>query len=164
MSIQIGDSLPNATLRRLTEEGPQEIGASDFCKGRKVVLFAVPGAFTPTCHRDHMPTYLEQAEALKAKGVDEIACVAVNDVFVLDAWAKQLGAGDKVTVLSDGNAEFTEKLGLSFDGSGFGLGTRSKRYAMVVDDGVVKALEVEDSPGECTVTKADAILRILSGD
>lgn len=162
MPVQIGDSLPNAILRRLTDGGPQEIAVADFCRGRKIVIFAVPGAFTPTCHRDHMPTYLEHADALRAKGIDEIACIAVNDMFVLDAWSKALDAAGKVTILSDGNGEFTQAVGLSFDGSGFGLGTRSKRYAMVVDDGVVQALEVEESPGACTVTKADSILAKLT--
>jgi len=156
--IQPGEKLPDATFRRLTAEGPQEVSANDFFAGRKVVVFAVPGAFTPTCHNDHLPSFAENAVAMKAKGVDEIVCVAVNDMFVMDAWGKAAGTNDRVTLLSDGNAEFTTAIGASMDGSGHGLGTRSLRYSMLVEDGTVKALHVEENPGVCTVTKADGIL------
>ena len=156
--IQAGQKLPDATFRRLTAEGPQEVSANEFFAGRKVVVFAVPGAFTPTCHNDHLPSFAESADALKAKGVDEIACVAVNDMFVMDAWGKAAGTNDRVTLLSDGNAEFTTAIGATMDGSGFGLGTRSLRYSMLVEDGTVRSLHVEENPGVCSVTKADRIL------
>lgn len=158
MTIKVGDKLPDSTLRTLTAEGPKPVKTGEFFKGRKVVLFAVPGAFTGTCHKQHMPSFLEHADKIKAKGVAEVACVAVNDPFVLDAWGKALGTAGKVTLLSDGNAEFSKALGMTFDGSGFGLGTRSKRYAMLVQDGTVKALEVEESPGQCTVSSAPSFL------
>ena len=135
---------------------------AELVDGKTVVLFAVPGAFTPTCHAKHLPSYLEHHEALKGKGVDTIACVAVNDPFVLDAWAQTSEVGDKIAMLSDGNGEFTKTVGLDFDGSGFGLGTRSKRYSMLVVDGVVKALNVEETPGIMEVSGADRVLAILS--
>lgn len=159
--IKVGDTLPEATFRRVTADGPQEIKTSDFFSGRKVVAFAVPGAFTPTCHKQHAAAFLEHADQIKSKGVDEIACIAVNDMFVLAAWSQNLGAEGKVTFLSDGNAEFSNAAGMTFDGSGFGLGTRSLRYAMVVDDGKVTALEVEESPGTCSVSGAPSILEKL---
>ena len=134
---------------------------TELTKGKKVVLFAVPGAFTPTCSEKHLPGFVEQAEAIKAKGVDAILCVAVNDPFVLSAWEKARNVGGKVNILSDGNAEFTRAIGLDLDASGFGLGTRSKRYAMVVDDGVVKALKVEDAPTQAEKSSAAAILAAL---
>ena len=161
MSIQIGDTLPDATFRRLTAEGPQEVSAAEFFAGRKVVVLAVPGAFTPTCNNDHLPSYAENADAIKAKGVDEIACIAVNDMFVMDAWAKAAGVEGRVTLLSDGNGEFTEKVGMVLDGAGFGLGNRSLRYSMLVDDGEVKTLNVEENPGVCTVTNGATILDSL---
>ena len=161
MAIKVGDALPNTTFRVMTSEGPKPKPAEEVFKGRKVVLFAVPGAFTPTCHARHVPSYLEHLDALKAKGVAEVACVAVNDAFVLDAWAKATGADGRLTLLSDGNATFTKAVGMDFDGSGFGLGTRSKRYAMLVDNGVVKALNVEESPGVMEVSGADRILAAL---
>ena len=144
MTIQVGDRLPAANLKRLTADGIKDVSVGDLTRGKKVVLFAVPGAFTPTCSERHLPGFVEQADALKAKGVDAIACVAVNDPFVLGAWEKASNVGGKVKMLSDGNGEFTRALGLEFDGSGFGLGTRSRRYAMVVDDGTVKTLLVEE--------------------
>jgi peroxiredoxin len=134
---------------------------TELTKGKKVVLFAVPGAFTPTCSEKHLPGFVEQAEAIKAKGVDAILCVAVNDPFVLSAWEKARNVGGKVNILSDGNAEFTRAIGLDLDASGFGLGTRSKRYAMVVEDGVVKALKVEDAPTQAEKSSAAAILATL---
>ncbi len=158
MTIAVGDRLPEATFKVRTPEGLKDVTARELTAGRRVVLFAVPGAFTPTCHAKHLPSYLEHLDALKAKGIDEVACVAVNDAFVLDAWSKQGGCDGKITMLSDGNATFTKAIGLDFDGSGFGLGTRSKRYSMLVDDGVVKALNVEESPGVMEVSGADRIL------
>ena len=161
MAIQVGDRIPEAKLRTMSADGPQEVNTADLLSKRKVVLFAVPGAFTPTCHLRHLPTFVQQAEALKQKGVDTIACLAVNDVFVLDAWAKSTGAQGRIVFLSDGNAEFTRKLGMELDASGAGLGTRSKRYAMVVDNGVVKALHVEPQAGQALETTADKILADL---
>ena len=161
MSISVGDKLPDATLRRITADGPQEVSAAEFFAGRKVVVLAVPGAFTPTCNNDHLPTYVEYADAIKAKGVDEIVCIAVNDMFVMDAWSKATGAEGRVTLLSDGNGEFTAAVGMTLDGSGFGLGNRSLRYSMLVDDGEVKAMHVEENPGVCTVTGGATILEDL---
>jgi peroxiredoxin len=161
MTIQVGDRLPAVSLRQLTPDGIKSVSIADLTKGKKVVLFAVPGAFTPTCSEKHLPTFVEQADAIRAKGVDAILCVAVNDPFVLGAWEKARNVGGKVSMLSDGNAEFTRALGLDFDGSGVGLGTRSKRYAMVVDDGVVKALMVEDAPAQAEKSSASAVLAAL---
>ena len=161
MTIAVGDKLPEATFKVRTPDGLKDVTTSELTAGRKVVLFAVPGAFTPTCHARHVPSYLEHLDALKAKGVAEVACVAVNDAFVLDAWAKATGADGKLTLLSDGNGTFTKAIGLDFDGSGFGLGIRSKRYAMLVDNGVVKTLNIEESPGVMEVSGADRILAAL---
>ena len=161
MTIKVGDKLPEANLKQMTAEGIKDISLGDLTRGKKVVLFAVPGAFTPTCSERHLPGFLEQAEALKAKGVDAIACIAVNDPFVLNAWDKATNASGRVQILSDGNADLTKALGLDFDGSGFGLGTRSKRYAMVVEDGVVKTLLVEDVPSQAEKSSASAILATL---
>lgn len=158
MPIAVGDRLPDATFKMRTPEGLEDVTVRELTAGKRVVLFAVPGAFTPTCHAKHLPSFLEHHAALKAKGIDVIACVAVNDPFVLDAWAKQSGVGDRILMLSDGNAAFTKAIGLDFDGSGFGLGIRSKRYAMLIEDGVVKALHVEESPGVMEVSGADKIL------
>ena len=161
MTIQVGDRLPAVNLKQLTADGIKDVPITELTKGKKVVLFAVPGAFTPTCSEKHLPGFVEQAEAIKAKGVDAILCVAVNDPFVLSAWEKARNVGGKVNILSDGNAEFTRAIGLDLDASGFGLGTRSKRYAMVVDDGVVKALKVEDAPTQAEKSSAAAILAAL---
>ena len=158
--IAVGDKLPEATFKVRTPEGLKDVTTRELAAGKRVVLFAVPGAFTPTCHAKHVPSYLEHLDALTAKGVDTVACVAVNDAFVLDAWARACGAEGKLTLLSDGNATFTKAVGLDFDGSGFGLGTRSKRYSMLVEDGVVKALNV-DAPGEFKVSSAQAVLETL---
>lgn len=160
MTIQVGDKLPSATLVKATENGPDQVSTDDFFAGRKVALFAVPGAFTPTCSAKHMPGYVDNADALKAKGVDEIACVSVNDAFVMDAWGKASNAGDKVTLLADGNGQFAKDLGLEMDGSKFGMGTRSQRYSMVVNDGVVESLNVE-APGEFKVSSAEHLLDTL---
>jgi peroxiredoxin len=161
MSIAVGDKLPDATFKVRTPDGLKDLTTDELTRGKKVVLFAVPGAFTPTCHAKHLPSFVQGFDALKAKGVDTIACVAVNDAFVLDAWGKAGGADGKVTMLADGNGTFTKAIGLDFDGSGFGLGTRSKRYAMLVEDGVVKALNLEEAPGVMEVSGADRILAAL---
>jgi peroxiredoxin len=161
MTIQVGDRLPAAKLKRLTADGIKDVSVAELTSGKKVVLFAVPGAFTPTCSDRHLPGFIEQAEALKAKGVDTIACVAVNDPFVMSAWEKARNVGGKIEMLSDGNGEFTRAIGLEFDGSGFGLGKRSRRYAMVVDNGTVKTLLVEEVPSQAERSSASAILATL---
>ena len=161
MTIQVGDSLPQATFRVMTPDGPAPKTTDDIFKGRKVVLVAVPGAFTPTCHRNHLPGYVEKAADIKAKGVDAIAVTAVNDVFVMDAWAKSSNAADTIEFLSDGNGDFAKALGLTMDGSGFGLGTRSQRYAMIVDDGIVRAINVEDTASKAEVSGAENLLKGL---
>jgi len=159
MTIQVGDRLPQATFRVMTADGPAPKTTDDLFKGRKVVLIAVPGAFTPTCHRNHLPGYVERAEEIRAKGVDAIAVTAVNDVFVMEAWAKATGGEGKVEFLADGNGDFARAVGLALDGSGFGLGTRSQRYSMIVEDGVVRALNVEDAPSKADVSGAEALLK-----
>jgi peroxiredoxin len=159
MTIGVGDRLPEGTFRVLGSEGIEKLTTSDVFAGKKVVLFAVPGAFTPTCHLKHLPGFIDNADAFKKKGVHTVACVAVNDPFVLDAWSKAAGGRGKVLFLSDGNGEFTKAIGLDFDGSGIGLGTRSKRYAMLVEDGVVKKLNVEDVAGKAEASSADALLK-----
>lgn len=161
MTIQVGDRLPSVTLRRLTPEGIKEVPVDEFTRGKRVVLFAIPGAFTPTCSEKHLPGFLENAEAFKAKGVDRIACVAVNDPFVLGAWDKINDIGGRIDVLSDGNGEFAKAVGLELDGRRMGLGSRSQRYAMVVEDGVVKTLLVEDVPSQAETSSAKAILATL---
>ena len=161
MTITTGDSLPDTKLVKVTEGGPEQVSAADYFKGRKVALFSAPGAFTPTCHKHHLPGYVNKAAEIKAKGVEEIFVTGVNDVFVMDAWSKATGGAGVVTFLSDGNADFAKEIGLSMDGSGFGLGTRSQRYSMVVEDGVVTALNVEDAPGKADVSGAEAMLNQL---
>ncbi|MBH0238170.1 peroxiredoxin [Methylobrevis albus] len=161
MTIAVGDTLPDAKFKISTADGPAEVTTADVFAGKKVVLFAVPGAFTPTCHMNHLPGFLENADAFKAKGVDTIACVAVNDVFVMKAWAAATGADGKITFLADGSADFAKATGLDIDLSGGGLGLRSKRYAMIVDDGVVTSLDIEEAPGKATVSGAAAVLEKL---
>jgi peroxiredoxin len=161
MTIQVGDRLPAVSLKQLTPDGIKDVPITDLTRGKKVVLFAVPGAFTPTCSEKHLPGFIDLADDITAKGIDAILCVAVNDPFVVSAWEKARNVGGKVNMLSDGNAEFTRALGLDFDGSAVGLGTRSKRYAMVVDDGVVKTLMVEDAPAQAEKSSAHAILAVL---
>ncbi|MGL4976216.1 MAG: peroxiredoxin [Bosea sp. (in: a-proteobacteria)] len=161
MTIKVGDNLPQSTFRIMTEEGPQAKTTEDLFNGRKVVLFAVPGAFTPTCHKNHLPGFLAHAAEIKAKGVDAIAVTATNDVFVMNAWAKDTGAAGTIEFLSDGNADFAKAIGLSLDGTGFGLGTRTQRYSMIVDNGVVKSLAVEDAPGKADLSGAEALLKML---
>jgi glutaredoxin/glutathione-dependent peroxiredoxin len=161
MSIKVGDRLPAATFRVVTAEGPKPLSTDDVFKGKKVVLFAVPGAFTPTCHKNHLPGFISNADAIKAKGVDTIAVTGVNDQFVMDAWKKASGAEGKVEFLADGNGDFAKSIGLSLDASGNGLGIRSKRYSMIVEDGVVKALNVEEAPGKADLSGADNLLKQL---
>jgi glutaredoxin/glutathione-dependent peroxiredoxin len=156
--IKVGDSLPEATFRVMTSEGPKPKKTDDIFKGKKVALFAVPGAFTPTCSNLHMPSFVQNVAAFKAKGVDTIAVTGVNDVFVMEAWKKASGAEGKVEFLADGNGEFAKAIDMAFDGSGNGLGLRSKRYSMLVQDGVVKTLNVEDSPGKCDVSGGGKLL------
>jgi glutaredoxin/glutathione-dependent peroxiredoxin len=160
MPIKVGDHLPNAKFRVGTPEGPAWKTTDEIFKGKKVALFAVPGAFTGTCHKMHVPSILQSADAIKAKGVDTIAVTSVNDVFVMDAW-KKATAADTVEFLADGNGEFAKAIDLSFDGSGNGLGTRSKRYSMLVEDGVVKKLNIEESPGKVEVSGGDTMLKQL---
>ena len=160
MTIAVGDSLPAATLVRMTDDGPEKVEATDFFAGRRIALFSVPGAFTPTCSAKHLPGFIDKADALKAKGIDEVVGTAVNDAFVMGAWGKSAGADGKVTLLADGNADFVKAMGLEMDGSAYGMGTRGKRFAMVVDDGKVEKLFVE-APGEFRVSSADHMLAEL---
>ena len=160
MTIQVGDTLPSVTLTIMSEEGPKPMTIDELCSGKKVVLFAVPGAFTPTCSAKHLPGFVENNQALRDKGADVVACIAVNDPFVMSAWGSEKGVGENILMLADGNCEFTSAIGLEMDGSGFGLGTRSQRYAMVIDDGVVSALHIESGPG-LDVSSAESILEIL---
>ena len=156
MTINVGDRLPDVTLVKATEEGPEKVQSSEYFAGKTVALFSVPGAFTPTCSARHLPGFGDKADDLKAKGVDEIVGTAVNDAFVMGAWNKAAGSDD-ITMLADGNAEFAEAVGLTMDGSGFGLGKRGQRFSMLVEDGVVKQLNVEE-PGDFSVSSADHML------
>jgi peroxiredoxin len=161
MTIKIGDRLPQATFRVMTPDGPAAKTTDDVFGGRKVALVAVPGAYTPTCDRNHLPGYVQRADEIRAAGIDAIAVTAVNDVFVLKAWSQSAGADGKVEMLSDGNGDFAKAIGMSFDASGHGLGTRSKRYSMLVDDGVVKSINVEDVPSKADVSSAESFLNQL---
>lgn len=156
MPISKGEKLPDVTLVKATSDGPNQVEASEFFAGKKVALFAVPGAFTPTCSAKHLPGFVEKAAELKAKGIDEIACTSVNDAFVMDAW-KQAAGSDEITMLADGSGTFAKALGLDADFSAYGMGTRSNRYSMVVEDGVVTQLNVE-GPGEFGVSSAEHML------
>jgi glutaredoxin/glutathione-dependent peroxiredoxin len=160
MAIKVGDKIPSVKLKQMTPDGMKDVQTDEFFKGKKVVLFAVPGAFTPTCSAKHLPGFVEKAGEIKGHGVEAIACLSVNDAFVMNAWGKDQKADGKVQMLADGNGDFTRAVGLELDGSGYGLGKRSQRYAMVIDDGVVKALNVE-KPGAFEVSSADAILKAL---
>ena len=160
MTISVGDRLPEATFMTMTDDGPKKITTSEVFGGQKVVLFAVPGAFTPTCHTRHLPGFIQQADAIRARGVDRIACLAVNDVFVLGAWARQLGA-DSIQFLSDGRGIFTRAIGMETDPPERPYGPRSERYAMIVDDGIVKALFVEPKPGQAIESSAENVLAAL---
>jgi peroxiredoxin len=159
MAIHIGDRIPSAKVRITTEEGPAWKTTDELFQGKKVVLFGVPGAFTGTCHKSHLPGFVQNADALKAKGVDMIAVTGVNDHFVMEAWKNVSGANGKIEFLADGNAELAKALDMTFDGSGNGLGTRSKRYSMVIEDGVVKQLNIEDVPGKVDVSSAENLLK-----
>jgi glutaredoxin/glutathione-dependent peroxiredoxin len=159
MTIQVGDKIPACTLKTMGEKGPADITTDAIFSGKKVVLFAVPGAFTPGCSITHLPGYVVNADKIKASGVDTIACMAVNDAFVMDAWGKSQNA-EELLMLADGNGEFTAALGLELDGSGFGLGTRSQRFAMVVEDGTVTHLNIETGPG-VDVSSAETIMGLL---
>jgi len=161
MAIKVGDKLPEAAFMVMTADGPARKMTGELFAGKKVALFAVPGAYTPTCQQQHVPGFVARVDELKGKGIDVIACTAVNDIFVLTQFAKDTGAAGKILMLADGNGEFAKKLGLDFDGSGFGLGVRSKRYAMLVEDGVVKVLNVEDSPPEHDKSSAATLCSII---
>jgi len=161
MTINVGDKIPSVTLKQLTPEGVKEFTTDEIFRGKKVVLMAVPGAFTPACSQRHLPGYVDKAAEIKAKGVDEIACVAVNDAFVMGAWGKEQKTEGKVRMLADGSGDFARALGLELDLTKGGLGMRSKRYAMLVDNGVVKSLHVEAQPGQVEVSSADSVLRAL---
>lgn len=161
MAITPGSPLPNAKFKIMAESGPADISTDELFKGKKAVLFAVPGAFTPTCSNAHLPGFLLHAADFKAKGIDVIACTSVNDVFVMDAWAKASGAKGTVVFLADGNGDFAKAIGLDMDGGAIGFGIRSKRYAMLIDDGVVKKLHVEGQPGQAIESSAERLLQDL---
>ena len=157
MTIAVGDTIPDVPLVRVTDDGPEQVASADYFRGRRVALFAVPGAFTPTCSARHLPGFVDKADAIRAKGIDEIAGLSVNDSFVMDAWGKSANVAGKVTMLADGNAAFVKALGLDVDASAFGMGTRANRFSMLVDDGRVTALNVE-RPGAFEVSSADHLL------
>ncbi|MBT4911774.1 peroxiredoxin [Hyphomicrobiales bacterium] len=161
MTIKEGDKLPEVTLHHMTENGPTPITTSELFGGKKSVLFAVPGAFTPGCSMQHLPGFVSNSDEILSKGVDQIVCLSVNDSFVMDAWGKDKGTGDKILMLGDGNGDFTEATGLTMDGSGFGLGSRSLRYSMIVDDNSVTKLNLESNPGEIAESSAENILEQL---
>lgn len=161
MTIKIGDTLPDINFTVMTAEGPKPTSMSEVFKGKKIALFAVPGAYTPTCHKAHMPGFVERVAEIKAKGVDAVVCTAVNDIFVLTNWAKDTGADGKITMLADGSADFAKATGLEIDLTKHGLGVRSKRYAMLVDNGVVKALNVEDAPPAHGVSSAETVCSLI---
>ena len=157
MTIELGDRIPSATLKVMGADGIEDVTTDNLFKGKRVALFALPGAFTPTCSAQHLPGFVDNADALKAKGVEEIVCLSVNDAFVMDAWGKAHNTGDKVKMVADGNAQLTRALGLELDASGAGMGTRSRRYSMIIDDGEVKVLNAE-APGAFEVSSAEYLL------
>ncbi|HEX3843361.1 MAG TPA: peroxiredoxin [Steroidobacteraceae bacterium] len=157
MAIKVGERMPAGTLKMMTKDGPKEVATEDLFKGKKVVLFSVPGAFTPTCDAKHLPGFVQLADQIHAKGIDNIACMSVNDVFVMNAWGKASSVGDKVTMLADGNGDYAKALGLELDARKFGMGTRGQRFAMVIDDGVLKSVNVEE-PGQFKVSAAEYVL------
>lgn len=159
MTIQVGDKVPSTNFKIMTDEGPKDISSNEVFGGKKVVLFAVPGAFTPGCSKTHLPGFVVKADEIKSKGVDEIVCMAVNDAFVMGAWGQAQNA-EELLMLADGNGEFTKSIGLELDASGFGMGSRAKRFGMIVDDGLITHLAIE-APGEIKVSSAEAILEIL---
>jgi peroxiredoxin len=160
MAIKAGDRMPAGKLKTMTKDGPKDLTTDDLFKGKKVVLFSVPGAFTPTCDAKHLPGFVQLADQIRAKGVDTIACMAVNDVFVMNAWGKSASVGDKILMLADGNGEYAKALGLELDATGFGMGTRGQRFAIVVQDGVAKDVEVEEK-GQFKVSSAEHVLSKL---
>lgn len=161
MTIKVGDRIPNGKFTVMGPEGPADRTTDEVFKGKKVALFAVPGAYTPTCHKNHMPGFVDRVAELKAKGIDTIACTAVNDIFVFDNWAKDTGATGKIEMLSDGSGEFAKATGLEIDLSAFGLGVRSKRYAMLVDDGVVKVLNIDEAPPVHDKSSAETLCSMI---
>jgi len=160
MTIKAGDRMPAGTFKRMTKDGPANITTDELFKGKTVVLFSVPGAFTPTCDAKHLPGFVQLADQIRAKGVDTIACMAVNDVFVMNAWGKASGVGDKVMMLADGNGDYARALGLELDAKGYGMGVRGQRFAIIVRDGVASRVEVE-APGQFKVSAAESILAYL---
>lgn len=163
MPLSVGQSLPDVPLAAITADGPAEMSRDELFAGKKVVMFAVPGAFTPTCNNNHLPGFIEHAETIKAKGIDTIAVLSVNDVHVMSAWKEASGAGESVLFLSDGSALFTQAADMVLDGTAFGMGIRSVRYVVVVDDGTVTHIAVEDAPGQATASGAEAVLAMLDG-
>lgn len=159
--IKEGDTIPDVTLKQMTSAGPTDVSLTEYCAGRKVVIFALPGAFTPTCSETHVPSYIEHAAALREKGVAAVACISTADFFVMSAWGKSLNTGEHVDMIADGNHEYTRAAGMTLDLSAHGLGERSQRYVMVLEDGVVTHLAMESNPGEATVSAADAVLAKL---
>jgi len=157
MTIKAGDRMPAGKLKTMTKEGPKDVTTDELFKGKKVVLFSVPGAFTPTCDAKHLPGFVQLADQIRAKGVDTVACMAVNDVFVMSAWGKASSVGDRVLMLADGNADYARALGLEMDAKGYGMGTRGQRFAIVVDDGIAKYVDVE-APGQFKVSAAEHVL------
>ena len=158
MTIKVGDKIPSATVYKMGAEGPEPVKTDEYCAGRKVVIFGLPGAFTPTCSAKHVPGFLQNSDAFKTKGVDAIACVSVNDAFVMGAWGKEQGTAGKIDMLGDGSGDFTKALGIELDLSARGLGRRCKRFSMIVDDGVVKHLALQDG-GELTISSAEETLK-----
>ena len=160
MAIKAGEKMPAGTFKRMTKEGPKDVTTDELFKGKTVVLFSVPGAFTPTCDAKHLPGFVDLADQIKAKGVDTIACTAVNDVFVMNAWGKHAGVGDKILMLADGNGTYVKALGLELDGTKFGMGTRGQRFAVIVKNGVATQVNIE-GPGEFKVSAAEFVLKQL---
>ena len=162
MTITPNTPIPSITLKRLGDSGMEDLNIADYLQGKTVILFGVPGAFTPACDQQHLPGYIANADKIKAQGVDEILCLSVNDPFVMGHWAESSGANDKVTLIPDGNGELTKAMGLDFDGSGFGLGVRCKRFSAIIKDGIVQSLDIEDSPGELNVSTAESCMLRLA--
>lgn len=160
MSIQVGDKMPNGSFKIMSAEGPKELTTEQLFSNKKVLLFSVPGAFTPTCDGKHLPGYIKQGEALKAKGIDTLACMSVNDVFVMNAWGKSANVGDNILMLADGNGDYVKALGLELDARGFGMGTRGQRFSIIVEHGIVKQLNIEP-PGQFNVSSAECALSQL---
>lgn len=161
MTIKAGDKLPNATFKIMGPDGPSDASVEEVFGGKKVALFGVPGAFSPTCHKQHLPGFVGRSDDLKKKGIDAVACVSANDVFVMDSWSRQINPDGKVLMLADGNCAFIKAIGLDIDLAAFGMGTRSKRFAMLVDDGVVKTVSVEDAPPDHDKTSADTVCSLI---